>query len=157
MISPFFHLLSAEKEIEVMGELGVERDVHAKAEMDAVRKLFVEEHSEKGVVKQEEAEEEVGEVDQADQQRRTEKLKGITMSLDRLWWAGQEELAKATELLADGSRDARWRIPYGSSGLLDAFLIIIASPDIITTLRVHALRLIGNSCADTGMSILYMP
>lgn len=151
MLSPFFHLLPVEKEIEVMGELGVERDVHAKDEMEAVRALFVEDSSDVKV-KEEDADEEIGEVDQADVQRTTEKLKSITLSLDRLWWAGQEELAKAAEILADGSRDARWRIPYGHSGLLDAFLIIIGSADIITTLRVHALRLIGNSCADTGMS-----
>lgn len=132
-----------------MAEIGVERDVRVKKEMDAVRALFLEDQT--TVVKnEEEAEEEIGEVDQADVQMRTEKLKGITLTLDRLWWAGQDSLAKAAEMLADGSRDARWRIPYGTSGLLDAFLIIVSSPDIITPLRVHALRLIGNSCADTG-------
>ena len=150
MLSPFFHLLPTEKEIEVMAEIGVKRDVQVKKEMDDVRNLFIENENENSVKKQEEAEEEIGEVDSADQQRRTEKLKSITLSLDRLWWAGQEQLAKAAEMLADGSRDARWRIPYGTSGLLDAFLIIVSSPDIITPLRVHALRLIGNSCADTG-------
>lgn len=150
MLSPFFHLLPVEKEIEVMGELGVERDVHAQDEMEAVRALFTEDTNDVKI-KEEEADEEIGEVDEADVQRRTEKLKSITLGLDRLWWAGQEELAKAAEILADGSRDRRWRVPYGNSGLLDAFLIIIGSADITTTLRVHALRLIGNSCADTGL------
>lgn len=148
MLSPFFHLLPTEKEIEVMAEIGVERDVQVKKEMDAVKALFVDDQSD--LVKN--AEETEKEVDQADVQMRTEKLKGITLSLDRLWWAGQDQLAKAAEILADGSRDARWRIPYGTSGLLDAFLIIVGNPDIITRLRIHALRLIGNSCADTGMS-----
>lgn len=152
MLSPFFHLLPTEKEIEVMAEIGVERDVQVKKEMDAVRQLFIDDQN-SVVKKEEEAGEEIGEVDQADQQRRTEKLKSITLSLDRLWWAGQDQLAKAAEMLADGSRDSRWRIPYGTSGLLDAFLIIVGSPDIITLLRIHALRLIGNSCADTGKKI----
>ncbi len=44
---------------------------------------------------------------------------------------------------------ARWRIPYGNSGLLDAFLMIASSPNIDTALMVHVLRMVGNSCADT--------
>lgn len=148
ILSPFFHLLPTEKEIEAMAEIGVERHVQVKKEMDAVKALFVDDQN--ALMKIEEEAEEV--VDQADVQMRTKKLRGITLSLDRLWWAGQDQLAKAAEMLADGSRDARWRIPYGTSGLLDAFLIIVGSPDIITPLRIHALRLIGNSCADTGMS-----
>jgi hypothetical protein len=46
---------------------------------------------------------------------------------------------------------ARWRIPMGNSGLLDAFLMIVATEGIQKSLMIHVLRLIGNTCADTGM------
>lgn len=42
-----------------------------------------------------------------------------------------------------------WRLPYGDSGILEFFLSILADGDIGQTLHIHALRLIGNSCADT--------
>ena len=46
---------------------------------------------------------------------------------------------------------ALWRLPYGQSGVLTFFLQLIASKeDVDTGLLLHALRLIGNSCADTG-------
>jgi hypothetical protein len=40
----------------------------------------------------------------------------------------------------------------GNSGLLDAFLMIVATEGIQNSLMIHVLRLIGNTCADTGMS-----
>lgn len=47
---------------------------------------------------------------------------------------------------------ASWRAPYGQSGILKFFLEVIASTDAIgTDLLLHSLRLVGNSCADTGM------
>lgn len=43
-----------------------------------------------------------------------------------------------------------WRIPYGESGILEFFLDIIASSEQQKHgVKVHALRIIGNSCADT--------
>lgn len=43
-----------------------------------------------------------------------------------------------------------WRIPYGESGILEFFLDIIASTEKQKHgVKVHALRIIGNSCADT--------
>jgi hypothetical protein len=39
----------------------------------------------------------------------------------------------------------------GNAGLLDAFLMIVASEGIQSPLMIHVLRLIGNTCADTGM------
>lgn len=58
-----------------------------------------------------------------------------------------EGIAKA---LGDGSRDVAWRIPYGESGILEFFLDIIASSEQQKHgVKVHALRIIGNSCADT--------
>jgi hypothetical protein len=48
---------------------------------------------------------------------------------------------------------ALWRLPYGQSGVMTFFLQLIASKeDVSTTLVLHALRLVGNSCADTGQS-----
>lgn len=45
-----------------------------------------------------------------------------------------------------------WRAPYGRVGILDFFLRLIATKeDIDNDLLLHSLRLIGNSCADTGM------
>lgn len=54
---------------------------------------------------------------------------------------------------ANLSSVAKWRIPIGQSGLLHIFLQIIATEGVEHTLMTHALRLIGNSCADTGESI----
>lgn len=45
---------------------------------------------------------------------------------------------------------ASWRVPYGRAGILDFFLRVVASKDIIENdILLHSLRLIGNSCADT--------
>lgn len=45
---------------------------------------------------------------------------------------------------------ASWRQVIGDSGLLGFFLSIIANQDLRLPLKIHTLRLIGNSCADTG-------
>lgn len=42
-----------------------------------------------------------------------------------------------------------WRVPLGQSGILDLFLEILAEDGLSQGLKVHSLRLIGNSCADT--------
>jgi hypothetical protein len=42
-----------------------------------------------------------------------------------------------------------WRLPYGESGILDFFLARLAEGNLRQKLHIHALRLIGNSCADT--------
>lgn len=42
-----------------------------------------------------------------------------------------------------------WRVPLGQSGILDLFLEILAEDGPSQGLKVHSLRLIGNSCADT--------
>jgi hypothetical protein len=47
---------------------------------------------------------------------------------------------------------AQWRIPIGESGILDSFLAILATEGVDQSLMIHALRLVGNSCADTGKS-----
>ena len=45
---------------------------------------------------------------------------------------------------------AGWRIPFGEAGILDFFLGIVAMDKVEHSLRLQALRLIGNSCADRG-------
>lgn len=46
--------------------------------------------------------------------------------------------------------EAKWRIPLGDSGVLNFFLEIFSGHVLRHTLKIHVLRLIGNSCADTG-------
>jgi hypothetical protein len=59
----------------------------------------------------------------------------------------------------DGNADplfaAKWRLPMGESGILNSFLAILASGGVQQPLMIHVLRLIGNSCADTGNAILF--
>lgn len=38
----------------------------------------------------------------------------------------------------------------GESGILNSFLGILATEGVTKPLLVHVLRLVGNSCADTG-------
>ena len=45
---------------------------------------------------------------------------------------------------------ATWRLPIGESGLLAFFSSIAPTAGLRQALRIHSLRLIGNSCADTG-------
>lgn len=42
----------------------------------------------------------------------------------------------------------------GESGILASFLAILATQGVEQALTIHVLRLIGNSCADTGKSSL---
>lgn len=44
-----------------------------------------------------------------------------------------------------------WRGPFGESSILEFFLDFIASENVNLNLRSQALRLIGNTCADTGL------
>ncbi|KAH6707768.1 armadillo-type protein [Leptodontidium sp. MPI-SDFR-AT-0119] len=93
--------------------------------------------------------EEEEDVDLEDQQRRTERLKGVLSLLAQLWWADSDQIDLVAEKLADGSRDPKWRIPLGDSGVLNFFLEIFSGHILRHTLKIHVLRLIGNSCADT--------
>ncbi|GFF24317.1 isoform 3 of Rap1 GTPase-GDP dissociation stimulator 1 [Aspergillus udagawae] len=70
--------------------------------------------------------------------------------LMELWKCGSSYLALAADALANGSRNASWRLPYGRAGILNFFLQIIASREFDDNdVLLHALRLVGNSCADT--------
>lgn len=49
------------------------------------------------------------------------------------------------------SRSASWRVPFGQSGVLMFFLDVLSSKDEVeSSLLLHSLRVVGNSCADTS-------
>ncbi|KAH0537223.1 hypothetical protein FGG08_005965 [Glutinoglossum americanum] len=81
--------------------------------------------------------------------RNVDALRGVRNILDQMWWSESEFMTKAAEVLADGSRDPEWRIPYGEAGVLDFFLRVVATEGVEHNLMYHSLRLVGNSCADT--------
>lgn len=80
---------------------------------------------------------------------RIARLKDVLLEAQNAWDSRSEDLDRIAEKLGDGSRRSLWRLPIGESGLLDFFLGILPTPDLRPRLRTHALRLIGNSCADT--------
>ncbi|PYI12093.1 ubiquinone biosynthesis protein [Aspergillus sclerotiicarbonarius CBS 121057] len=81
----------------------------------------------------------------------SEALKDIPDILDKLWKCRSLYLVPAAEALANGSRDPLWRASFGQTGVLEFFLQLIASKETVDNkLLLHALRLIGNSCADTN-------
>ncbi|KAG5932114.1 hypothetical protein E4U53_001472 [Claviceps sorghi] len=82
--------------------------------------------------------------------QRTELLAAVLSSCRDLWSTKSEELDLVAEKLGDGSRDVAWRLPYGESGILDFFVALLAEGHLRQKLHIHALRLIGNSCADTN-------
>ena len=48
---------------------------------------------------------------------------------------------------------AAWRVPLGESGFVDfVAMSVIGEEWSGNEIRIHCLRLIGNSCADTGSS-----
>ncbi|KAM0351931.1 hypothetical protein ACHAPU_002447 [Fusarium lateritium] len=82
--------------------------------------------------------------------KRTKLLSPILETLKSQDPASLEAVAKA---LGDGSRDVAWRIPYGDSGILEFFLDILASDEQQSHgVKVQALRITGNSCADTDQN-----
>ncbi|RKF77598.1 putative gtp binding protein [Golovinomyces cichoracearum] len=83
------------------------------------------------------------------QKKRGEEMKKILPLLIQLWWVNSKQLDSATEKLADGCRDSKWRIPIGEAGILKFFLEIFSRHDLRHALKIHILRLIGNCCADT--------
>ncbi|KAH8598786.1 armadillo-type protein [Bisporella sp. PMI_857] len=120
----------------------------------SIQEIFELEESARSGELDGEGDEEMGdddeeEVDLEDRERRTGKLKGLLGMLAQLWWADSEHMDMAAEKLADGSRDPKWRVPLGDSGVLNFFLEILGAHTLRYNLKVHLLRLIGNSCADT--------
>ncbi|KAF9775120.1 hypothetical protein IL306_006816 [Fusarium sp. DS 682] len=82
--------------------------------------------------------------------KRTNLLSPVLETLKQQDPASLEATAKA---LGDGSRDVAWRLPYGDSGVLEFFLDILASDEEQPHgVKVQALRVAGNSCADTDQN-----
>ena len=76
------------------------------------------------------AEEEEPEVDLEDQQRRTEKLRGVLPTIAQLWWCRSEQMAPVTEKLADASRNREFKCPpLHVSALLHSFY---TAPDLVS-------------------------
>ncbi|KAH1487200.1 hypothetical protein LV164_008274 [Aspergillus fumigatus] len=79
-----------------------------------------------------------------------ESFEEVQTILNELWKCQSSYLAQAADALANGSRNASLRVPYGRVGILNFFLQIIASREFHDhDVLLHALRLVGNSCADT--------
>ncbi|OQE38976.1 hypothetical protein PENCOP_c007G02713 [Penicillium coprophilum] len=82
--------------------------------------------------------------------RDAETLQSVRATLQKLWACNSEYLVQAAEIIADGSRDPSWRAPFGQSGVLNFFLDVVSlKSEVDTSLLLHSLRVIGNSCADT--------
>jgi hypothetical protein len=74
--------------------------------MESIQEVFeLEEDSPKEDEEMGEGDDEEPEVDLEDQQRRTDRLKGVLETLGQLWWSNSEHMDVAAEKLADGSRD----------------------------------------------------
>ncbi|EFR04318.1 hypothetical protein MGYG_07325 [Nannizzia gypsea CBS 118893] len=90
----------------------------------------------------------------ADKERRSgspslDGLAAVLDQIDMLWRSNSTYMAEVAEMLADASRDAKWRPFFGQSGILDYFLRIISTEEVEEDTLLHSLRFIGNSCADT--------
>ncbi|KAL2175086.1 uncharacterized protein P884DRAFT_207163 [Thermothelomyces heterothallicus CBS 202.75] len=77
---------------------------------------------------------------------RTEQLKEVLFGLQKE--ADNSDRAAVVEALADGARDPSWRLPLGESGLLGFVLSSVPVKEPRHPLNKHALRLVGNACAD---------
>lgn len=73
------------------------------------------------------------------------------VSFSRTWYLRIHRPCRTLRLTA--CYPESWRLPIGASGLLDFFLGILSSPDLRQPLKIHALRFVGNSCADTGTQL----
>jgi hypothetical protein len=101
--SPFALYLADDESAQA----GNQQDQEPDALMDAVLRLFSLDESDLLANGGEEDDEEDVVVDLEDQRLRTDRLRGITLSLDQLWWSGQVYMAAAAQKLADGSRDCK--------------------------------------------------
>ncbi|KAI1496286.1 armadillo-type protein [Biscogniauxia marginata] len=85
-----------------------------------------------------------------DEASQTDALRQVESAASSLWETSPD--SPDIELLAqkagDAAREEHWRVPLGASGLLAFFCRLIGTPDLRSPLIIHALRAIGNSCAD---------
>lgn len=107
IMSPFKeHMVEKVEEVKTLQTPPSEAAIPA---MEAIRKLFSEYETPEQATTRNETEviEEIGDVERADRQVRTEKLRAIALDLHQLWCAGPTVLAKAAKIIADGSRDSK--------------------------------------------------
>ncbi|KAK4155630.1 hypothetical protein C8A00DRAFT_41815 [Chaetomidium leptoderma] len=79
---------------------------------------------------------------------RTAQLKEVVAAL-RVEIESDDGLAVIVEKLADGARDASWRLPLGDSGILEHVLSCVPlKKEAQHPMNKQALRLVGNACAD---------
>ncbi|KAI0376066.1 ARM repeat-containing protein [Hypomontagnella monticulosa] len=83
-----------------------------------------------------------------DEESRVQALNDVLTTAQTLQEANSPDLKTLAEKVGNGSREERWRIPLGRSGLVDFFLGLLEGDEIDPDLTAHALRVIGNSCAD---------
>ncbi|KAK2739264.1 hypothetical protein FQN57_006599 [Myotisia sp. PD_48] len=77
-------------------------------------------------------------------------LTEVKSKVDWLWRSKSGYMAQTTDALANASRDRKWRPYFGRSGILEYYLRLVATDGVEEDILLHALRLIGNSCADTN-------
>lgn len=91
--------------------------------------------------------------DSPDQEPAPEALEGLTARLEELRKGDQPELwDRLLELLADASRDQKWREPVEKSGLLKYHLENLDPATLPATSSKQLLRAIGNGVADRDES-----
>ncbi|KAI1775977.1 ARM repeat-containing protein [Hypoxylon cercidicola] len=83
-----------------------------------------------------------------DEESKIDILKQIYGAVKELQVTNSTELEAFVEKIGNGSRQGQWRIPLGKSGLLDLFLNLVKGDDQDVAVAAHALRVIGNTCAD---------
>ncbi|KAM5346403.1 hypothetical protein ACJ41O_009408 [Fusarium nematophilum] len=83
--------------------------------------------------------------------KRTKLLSGVYDTCVLASQEGGPALEAVAKALGDGSRDVAWRLPFGDSKILDFFRQILdfGQGQHQHGVTVQALRIIGNSCADT--------
>ncbi|KAH8649019.1 armadillo-type protein [Xylariales sp. PMI_506] len=81
--------------------------------------------------------------------QRTAVLLPVLSAVRTLLDSGSEDLDIVAQKIGDGSRDATWRIPLGRSGIVEFFVELFKEDDLKSTTILQALRIVGNSCADT--------
>ncbi|XXG95347.1 hypothetical protein Hte_001608 [Hypoxylon texense] len=83
-----------------------------------------------------------------DEETKIHILKQVRRTVEGLRETNSPELGALAEKIGNGSRQGQWRVPLGKSGLLDFFLTLAKGDDPGVAVAVHALRIIGNTCAD---------
>ncbi|KAL2759960.1 hypothetical protein ACRALDRAFT_1054121 [Sodiomyces alcalophilus JCM 7366] len=78
-----------------------------------------------------------------------QRLGDILYTLQQLWFTGSEDVDLLAQKIGDASRNVSWRLPLGDAGVLNFFLDILSLNPIRHPLKLHALRVVGNACADT--------